>query len=209
MSRTIGPSCRLCRREGEKLYLKGTRCFTVKCPITKRKTVPGVHYWRGGKMSKYGVQFREKQKLKRFYGVLEDQFLRLFHEAERMKGNTGENLLLLLERRLDNVVYLLGYAASRKQARQVISHGHVTVDGTRVDIPSYLVKVGEVIKPYQHPRSQELIKTGLASYASRFNPTWLELDKDTPQARVLRLPTREEVSLTTVQEQLVVELCSR
>lgn len=191
-----------------KLYLKGTRCFTVKCPITKRKTVPGVHFWRGGKMSKYGVQFREKQKVKRFYGILEGQFLRLFHEAERRKGHTGENLLVLLEERLDNVAYLLGYAASRKQARQLIHHGHIVVNEKRVNVPSCLVKVGDVIKPYKHPRSQELIKTNLASYASRFNAAWLELDKDTPQAKVLRSPTREEVS-SPVQEQLVVELCSR
>ncbi len=191
-----------------KLYLKGTRCFTAKCPISKRKTVPGVHYWRVGKMSKYGLQFREKQKVKRFYGVLERQFKRLFRLAEKQKGHTGENLLTVLERRLDNVAYLLGYAASRKQGRQLISHGHIAVNGERVDIPSYLVRVGDVITPYQHPRSQELIKANLAGYASRFNPVWLELDKDTPQAKVLRFPTREEVSLP-VQEQLVVELCSR
>lgn len=208
MSRQLGPSCRLCRREGIKLYLKGTRCFTVKCPITKRKTIPGVHFWRSGKMSKFGAQFREKQKLKRFYGILEGQFKRLFHEAERQKGHTGENLLILLERRLDNVAYLLGYAASRKQARQLIRHGHIVVSYGRVDVPSYLVKVGDVIKPYHHPTSQDLIKTNLASYASRFNSSWLELDKDTPQAKVLRFPTKEEVS-APVQEQLVVELCSR
>jgi small subunit ribosomal protein S4 len=198
----------LCRREGVKLYLKGTRCFTVKCPVTKRKTVPGMHLFRGGKMSKYGAQFREKQKLKRFYGILEGQFKRLFHEAERQKGHTGENLLVLLERRLDNVAYLLGYAASRKQARQLIRHGHVTVNDGRVDVPSYLVKVGNVIKPYQHPNSQELVKANLTGYASRFNQSWLELDKDTPQAKVLRFPTREEISLP-VQEQAVVEVCSR
>ncbi|MEK7242336.1 MAG: 30S ribosomal protein S4 [Planctomycetota bacterium] len=209
MSRLLGPSCRLCRREGIKLYLKGTRCFSAKCPVTKRKTAPGMHFWRGGKkMSKYGVQFREKQKIKRFYGILEGPFLRLFHEAERRKGHTGENLLVLLEERLDNVAYLLGYAASRKQARQLIHHGHIVVSGKRVDVPSYLVKVGDIIIPYQHPRSQELIKTNLASYATRFNSAWLELDKDTPQAKVLRFPTREETS-SPVQEQLVVELCSR
>jgi small subunit ribosomal protein S4 len=159
-------------------------------------------------MSKYGVQFREKQKLKRFYGVLEEPFMRTFHEAERQKGNTGENLLIMLERRLDNVAYLLGFVASRKQGRQLIKHGHLTVNGERVDVPSYLVRVGDVIKPYQHPRSQESVKTNLASYASRFNSAWLELDKDTPQARVLRFPTREEVSMP-VQEQLVVEVCTR
>lgn len=208
MGKYTGPSCRLCRREGIKLYLKGNRCFTVKCPVTKRKTVPGQHFWRGGKMSKYGLQFREKQKLKRFYGLLERPFRRYFRNAERQKGNTGENLLLLLERRLDNVLYLLSFAASRKEAKQIIGHGHITVNGKRLDIPSYTVAAGDVIKPAARQRSLDMVKTNLQSYASRFDSQWLELDKDTPQAKVLRLPVREEVS-APVQEQLVVELCSK
>lgn len=208
MARYTGPSCRLCRREGMKLYLKGNRCFTVKCPVTKRKTVPGQHFWRSGKMSKYGLQFREKQKLKRFYGLLEKPFMRFFRKAERQRGNTGENLLLLLERRLDNVLYLLSFAASRNEAKQIITHGHVMVNGRRLDIPSYTVAAGDVIKPATRESSLSLIRTNLQSYASRFDSQWLELDKDTPQAKVLRLPVREEVS-APVQEQLVVELCSK
>lgn len=208
MARYTGAVCRLCRREGLKLYLKGTRCFTPKCPITRRKTIPGMHFWRTGKMSKYGLQFREKQRLKRFYGLLERQFMRYFKEAERQKGNTGENLLLLLERRLDNVLYLLGFAASRKEAREIACHGHVMVNGRRVDIPSYLVRVGDVIKPMGRQKSQDLVKTNLQSYATRFSPPWLELDKDMYQAKVLRLPVREEAS-APVQEQMVVELCSK
>ncbi|MFQ5861808.1 MAG: 30S ribosomal protein S4 [Candidatus Brocadiales bacterium] len=208
MGKYTGPSCRLCRREGIKLYLKGNRCFTVKCPVTKRKTVPGQHFWRSGKMSKYGLQFREKQKLKRFYGVLERPFRRYFEMAERQKGNTGENLLLLLERRLDNVLYLLSFAASRKEAKQIIGHGHIMVNGKRLDIPSYLVQVGDVIKAVARQRSLDMTKTNLQSYVSRYNSQWLELDKDTPQAKVLRLPVREEVSIS-IQEQLVVELCSK
>ncbi len=193
-----------------KLYLKASRCFTSKCPVVKRKTAPGMHYWQSGKMSKskYGMQFREKQRLKRFFGLLDSQFVRVFEEAERKKGNTGENLLILLEERLDNVIYLLAYAGSRKQARQIIRHGHITVNDKRVNIPSYLIRVGDIIKPYSHPTSQEIVKTNLATYSSRFNSAWLELDKDTPQAKVLRVPTREEASLP-IQEQLVVEFCSR
>ncbi|MFQ5957302.1 MAG: 30S ribosomal protein S4, partial [Candidatus Brocadiales bacterium] len=192
MGKYTGPSCRLCRREGIKLYLKGNRCFTVKCPVTKRKTIPGQHFWRrGGKMSKYGLQFREKQKLKRFYGVLERPFRRYFKKAERQKGNTGENLLLLLERRLDNVLYLLSFAASRKEAKQIIGHGHIMVNDKRLDISSYIVRAGDVIKPVTRRRSADMAKTNVQSYAPRYDSQWLELDKDTPQARVLRLPVRE------------------
>lgn len=208
MGKYTGPSCRLCRREGVKLFLKGNRCFTVKCPVTKRKTVPGQHFWRRGKMSKYGLQFREKQKLKRYYGLMERPFRRYFEKAERQKGNTGENLLILLERRIDNVLCLLSFAASRKEAKQIIGYGHITVNGRRLDIPSYLVRVGDVIKPSARKQSMELIKTNIQSYSSRFDSQWLELDKDTSQTRVLRLPAREEVS-APVQEQLVVELCSK
>ncbi|MCQ4574936.1 MAG: 30S ribosomal protein S4 [Candidatus Brocadiales bacterium] len=208
MGKYNGPSCRLCRREGTKLYLKGNRCHTVKCPVTKRKTVPGQHFWRRSKMSKYGLQFREKQKLKRSYGVMERSFRKVFEKAERQKGNTGENLLVLLERRLDNVLYLLCFAASRKEAKQIIGHGHIMVNGRRLDIPSYLVRVGDVIKPATRKQSVGMATTNLQSYAPRFDSPWLELDKDTPQAKVLRLLVREEVSVP-IQEQLVVELCSK
>ncbi len=208
MGKYNGPSCRLCRREGTKLYLKGNRCHTVKCPVTKRKTVPGQHFWRRSKMSKYGLQFREKQKLKRSYGVMERSFRKVFEKAERQKGNTGENLLVLLERRLDNVLYLLCFAASRKEAKQIIGHGHIMVNGRRLDIPSYLVKVGDVIKPATRKKSVDIVKTNIQSYTSRDNSQWLELDKDTPQTSVISLPAREEVS-SSVQEQLVVELCTK
>ena len=208
MGKYNGPSCRLCRREGTKLYLKGNRCYTVKCPVTKRKTVPGQHFWRRSKMSKYGLQFREKQKLKRSYGVMERSFRKVFEKAERQKGNTGENLLVLLERRLDNVLYLLCFAASRKEAKQIIGHGHIMVNGRRLDIPSYLVRVGDVIKPATRKQSTGVATTNLQSYVSRFDSPWLELDKDTPQAKVLRLLVREE-ALVPIQEQLVVELCSK
>ncbi|HHT9117505.1 MAG TPA: 30S ribosomal protein S4 [Candidatus Hypogeohydataceae bacterium YC38] len=208
MARQVGPVCRLCRREGIKLYLKGSRCFTVKCPITRRKTVPGMHFWRSGKMSKFGVQFREKQKLKRFYGLLERQFRRIFGKAEMQKGNTGENMLLLLERRLDNVLYLTSFAASRKEARQIICHGHIMVNDRRVNIPSYMVKAGDVIRPATREKSQGIAKANLETYFSRYNSQWLELDKDAPQVKVSRLPLREEVS-APVQEQMVVELCTK
>lgn len=208
MARYIGPQCRLCRREGEKLFLKGMRCDTVKCAITKRKYPPGQFTWGRGKLSKYGIQFREKQKMKRFYGILDRQFQNYFEKAERQKGNTGENLLNMLERRLDNVVYLLSFAASRKSARQLILHGHITVNNKKVDIASYLVKVGDVIKPKNSEISQNIVKANIELVKGRNIPAWMQFRADALEGVVTQLPTREDISVS-VQEQLIVELCSK
>ncbi len=208
MARYIGPQCRLCRREGEKLFLKGLRCDTVKCAITKRKYPPGQFTWGRSKLSKYGVQFREKQKTKRFYGLLERQFQNYIKKAERQKGNTGENLLIILERRLDNVVQLLSYAPSRKTARQLIRHGHITVNGKKVDVPSYLVRVGDVIKPKNCETSLNIVKSNIELLKGRNISAWIEPKADVPEGVVTQLPTREDVSIP-VQEQLIIELCSK
>ncbi|MDN3515075.1 MAG: 30S ribosomal protein S4 [Candidatus Brocadia sp.] len=208
MARYIGPQCRLCRREGEKLFLKGMRCDTVKCAITKRKYPPGQFTWGRGKLSKYGIQFREKQKVKRFYGILERQFQNYFGRAERQKGNTGENLLNMLERRLDNVVYLLTFAASRKSARQLILHGHITVNNKKVDIASYLIKVGDVVKPKNNEISQNIVKANIELVKGRNIPAWIQFRTDALEGVVTQLPTREDSSVP-VQEQLIVELCSK
>jgi small subunit ribosomal protein S4 len=208
MGRYIGPQCRLCRREGEKLYLKGIRCDTAKCAITRRKYPPGQFTWGRGKLSKYGIQFREKQKTKRFYGILEKQFQNYYSKAIKSKGNTGESLLISLERRLDNVVYFLSFAASRKNARQLIRHGHITVNNKKVDIPSYLVKVGDVIKPKNNETSLNTVKANIEMVKGRNVPAWIEFKADIPEGVVTQLPTREDVSVTA-QEQLIVELCSK
>ncbi len=208
MARYVGPQCRLCRREGEKLFLKGIRCDTAKCAVTKRKYPPGQFTWGRGKLSKYGIQFREKQKVKRFYGILEEQFKNYYEKAEKQKGNTGENLFAMFERRLDNVLYLLSFAASRKDARQIIRHGHITVNDKRVDIPSSLVKVGDVIKPKNTEASINLIKTNMELVKGRSIPAWIEYKADIPEGVVTQLPTREDISVSA-QEQLIVELCSK
>ncbi len=208
MARYVGPSCRLCRREGEKLFLKGIRCDTVKCAITKRKYPPGQFAWGRGKLSKYGIQFREKQKTKRFYGVLERQFRNYFRKAERQKGNTGDNLLVMLERRLDNVLCLAFFAASRKSARQLILHGHITVNNKKVDIASYLVKVGDVIKPKNTETTLNIVKANIESLKGRNIPAWMEFKAEIPEVVVTQLPTREDISVS-VHEQLIVELCSK
>ncbi len=208
MARYIGPQCRLCRREGEKLFLKGMRCDTVKCAITKRKYPPGQFTWGRGKLSKYGIQFREKQKLKRFYGILERQFRNYFEKAERQKGNTGENLLNMFERRLDNAVYLLSFAISRKSARQLILHGHIMVNNKKVDVASYLLKVGDVIKPGNNEVSQNMVKTNSEVVKGRNLPAWIQLRSDVLEGVVTQLPTREDISVP-IQEQLIVELCSK
>jgi len=208
MARYVGPQCRLCRREGEKLFLKGIRCDTAKCAITKRKYPPGQFTWGRGKLSKFGIQFREKQKMKRFYGILERQFRNYFRKAERQKGNTGENLLAMLERRLDNVVCLVSFAASRKSARQLIRHGHITVNSRKVDIASYLVKVGDVIKPKDIETNVNIVKANIESLKGRNLPAWIELKADVPEAVITQLPAREDIS-ASVQEQLIVELCSK
>jgi len=208
MARYVGPQCRLCRREGEKLFLKGIRCDTVKCAITKRKYPPGQFTWGRGKLSKFGIQFREKQKTKRFYGVLERQFRNYFRKAERQKGNTGDNLLVMLERRLDNVLCLALFAASRKSARQLILHGNVTVNNKKVDIGSYLVKVGDVIKPRNTETILNIVKANMESLKGRNIPAWMEFKAEIPEVVVTQIPTREDISVS-VQEQLIVELCSK
>ena len=209
MARHIDPKCRLCRREGVKLYLKGYRCETAKCSIAKRRGVPGGRMSkRVRKLSSYGIHFREKQKLKRFYGVFERQFRNYYYKAERKEGNTGENLLILLERRLDNVLYYFGYGHSRSHARQVINHGHITVNGRKVDIPSFLVKQGDVIKPVNKEDDINMIKMNVESNKDRKQPSWLDRGDDGLDARVLQLPNRDEVSID-IQEQLVIELCSK
>ncbi|MFQ5965426.1 MAG: 30S ribosomal protein S4 [Candidatus Scalinduaceae bacterium] len=210
MARYIEPKCKLCRREGVKLFLKGSRCGTVKCSIIKKKSMPGQKSKarRGRKLSDYGIHFREKQKLKRFHGIFERQFKNYFTKAERQKGNTGENLLLLLERRLDNVLFLVGYGFSRSHARQIINHGHITVNNRKVDIPSFLVKPGDVIKPINKEDSINMIKLNLNSNKKEKLPFWLEMRDDALEVCVRQLPVRDEVSIN-IQEQLVVELCSK
>ncbi|MBM4054056.1 MAG: 30S ribosomal protein S4 [Planctomycetes bacterium] len=208
MARYVGPQCRLCRREGEKLFLKGIRCETAKCAITKRKYPPGQFSWGRGKLSKYGIQFREKQKMKRFYGILEKQFRNYFRKAEKQKGNTGDNLLIMLERRLDNVVHLLSFAHSRKSARQLILHGHITVNDKKVDIPSLLVRVGDVIKSKNREKSRKFIQDNVESLKSKKIPSWLEFRQDALEGVVKQLPTRDDIS-ASVQEQLIIELCSK
>lgn len=208
MGRYIDAKCRLCRREGERLFLKGARCHTAKCAIAKRATPPGKVSFRRGRLSDYGVRLREKQKAKRIYGVYEGQFRGYFAEAERMRGNTGEILLQLLERRLDNVVYALGFAESRPQARQLISHGHVTVDGHKVDISSYLVRVGQTIAPSPRTRSQEFVRARMEARKGDTVPHWLVVDDKKLEGKVTQLPGREDVHLP-IQENYIVEFCSR
>ena len=209
MARHIEPKCKLCRREGVKLFLKGDRCETAKCSITKRKSLPGQKskMKRGKKLSDYGIHFREKQKLKRFYGVFDRQFRNYFAKAERQKGNTGENLLTLLERRLDNVLFHIGYGFSRSHARQVINHGHIAVNGRKVDIASCLVEVGDVIKLASNESVTNLTKANVESSGKKI-PQWLEAGSNDLEGRVSQLPARDDVSIE-VQEQFVVEVCSR
>jgi len=208
MGRYVGSVCRLCRREGMKLFLKGSRCYSEKCAVEKRNYPPGQHGQARPRISEYSTQLREKQKIKRIYGVLERQFRRYFHKAERMRGITGVNLLVLLECRLDNMVYRLGFASSRSQARQLVRHRHFTVNGRIVDIPNYLVRVGDVVEV--RPVSRELlpIQNALASVETRGFPGWLELDKAQYRGKLRAIPTKEDIALP-VNEQLVVELYSR
>jgi small subunit ribosomal protein S4 len=210
MGRYLGSSCKYCRREGMKLMLKGIRCETAKCPIEKkqRNLAPGMHGWRRGRTSEYAVRLREKQKIKRYYGLLERQFMRYFHKAERMKGNTGETLLQLLERRLDNVVYKLNFAPSRKAARQLITHGHIYVQGRKVSVGDYTTKIGDKITLKDSKRSSKKVKGQLESNPNFATQGWLQLDNEKPEATVVALPTRDDVQIP-VEEQLVVEFCSR
>jgi small subunit ribosomal protein S4 len=199
--------CRLCRREGIKLFLKGARCFTEKCAIERRNYPPGQHGLSRTKLTPYGVQLREKQKAKRIYGVLESQFRRYFAWAEGEKGVTGENLLRLLERRLDNVVFRLGMAASRRESRQIVAHGHVQVNGRKVSVPSYIVKVGDVVQLRGTSTMQERVADNLQAGRSPM-PAWLELDINEKKGTVRSLPLREDIQIP-VQEQLIVELYSK
>ncbi len=201
--------CRLCRREGMKLYLKGEKCYSPKCILEKRPYPPGKGSDRGGrrvKASDYGIRLREKQKARRIYGVMEKQFRRYFDMASREKGLTGENLLRLLERRLDNVVYRLGFASSRREARQLVSHGHFLINGRSTNVPSYLVKVGDEIKVKEKSKDIEPIQRGL-SY-ERNVPSWLELDGDALTGKVLDFPKREDIDID-INEQMIVEFYSR
>ncbi|MBP1722823.1 MAG: ribosomal protein [Deltaproteobacteria bacterium] len=208
MARYNQSVCRLCRRENLKLYLKGERCYSDKCAIDRRAYPPGQHGQGRVKFSNYGVQLREKQRVKRMYGLMEKQFRNFFEKAERMKGITGTNLLLLLERRLDNLVYRLGFANSRSEARQLVRHSHFLVDQKKVSIPSYVVKVGGVIELREKSRKVARINDALESVARRGVPSWLELEKDQFRGRLVSLPAREDLTMP-IKEQLIVELYSK
>jgi small subunit ribosomal protein S4 len=209
MARYIGPVCRLCRRESMKLFLKGERCYTEKCAIEKRNLPPGQHgKARRAKLVGYGLQLREKQKVKRIYGVLENQFRRYFEAAERQRGITGETLLQLLERRFDNVIYRLGLSTSRAQARQLVRHGHFLVNGKKVDIPSYSLREGDVVTVRQTSAKNPSIAHAMEEVKGRGIPEWLTFDAGVVSGRVVSLPTREQINLP-VQEQLIVELYSK
>jgi small subunit ribosomal protein S4 len=209
MARYSGPVCRLCRREGMKLFLKGERCYTDKCAIEKRNFAPGQHgKTRKQKLAGYGVQLREKQKVKRIYGVLEDQFRRYFETADRTRGITGETLLQLLERRFDNVVYRLGLATSRAQARQLVRHGHFLINGKKVDIPSYSLRAGDLVAVRGSSQKNPTIAHAIEEVKGRGIPGWLTFDAGEQTGKILSLPTREQINLP-VQEQLIVELYSK
>jgi len=208
LARYLGASCRLCRREGLQLFLKGDRCYTDKCAIERRHYPPGQHGQRRTKLSDYGLQLREKQKVKRMYGVLEKQFRGYFEKAERQKGVTGTNLLVFLERRLDNIVYRLGFANSRAQARQLVRHNQVQVNGRKVNLASYLVKMGDTVQVTEKGRKLPLIQDALEAVARRGTPSWLELNKEEAQGRVIMFPGREDITMP-IQEHLIVELYSK
>ena len=209
MARYVGPVCRLCRREGMKLFLKGERCYGEKCGIEKRNVPPGEHgKTRKARLVGYGLQLREKQKVKRTYGVLENQFRRYFEAADRQRGITGERLLQLLERRLDNVVYRLGMATSRPQARQLVRHGHFLVNGRRTDVPSYSVHAGDVVSVRAKSAKNLSIQHAMEEVKGRGIPEWLTFEAETMAGRIASMPTREQINLP-VQEQLIVELYSK
>lgn len=209
MARYTDSVCRQCRREGEKLFLKGDRCYSAKCAVVKRHTIPGQHgQARQRKQSEYGIQLREKQKCRRAYGVLESQFRKYYDMAANMRGATGENMLSLLERRLDNVVYRLGFAESRPMARQMVNHGHILVDGKKVDIASFLVKSGQVVTVKERSRDMQNLKDLKEQGASKPIPKWLDLDASGLTGKVVALPQRDDIDLT-VEEHLIVEFYSR
>lgn len=208
MARYVGPVCRQCRREGVKLYLKGDRCYTEKCAIDRRAYAPGQHGQGRKKSSEYGLQLREKQKIRRIYGVLERQFSNYFDKADRQAGITGENLLRLLERRLDNVVYRLGFADSRPEARQLVRHNHFTVNGHKANIPSILVEVGDVIAVKEKSLKSTKFQETKDNITHKAPPAWLEIDSEQMTAKVVALPTREQIDVPA-EEHLIVELYSR
>ena len=206
MAKLIGPDCRQCRREGCKLFLKGERCTTKKCAMERRPVVPGQHGAARKRVTQYGTQLREKQKVKKAYGILEKQFRAYYEEAERMKGVTGENMLSLIERRLDNVVYRMGIGSSRSESRQIVNHGHITVNGKRVNIPSFEVKVGDVIAIKESKQEKEMFKQ--LKGMKIVMPKWLEFNSEKLEGKVLALPQRDDIDLN-IQEHLIIELYSR
>jgi len=211
MGRTTDPVCKLCRREGIKLFLKGSRCYSPKCGIDRRNQAPGMHWHRRGKPSEYGIRLREKQKLKRFYGLFERQFRRYFELASRSPENTGEVLLTLMERRLDNVVHRLGWAPNRASARQLVSHGHVLLNGRKCDVPSLLLRAGDMVGIKNQPRALQLVKLNLQENPPP-PPDYLERTaNEPPEGRVVRLPTRADVDprIQDIREQLIIEICAR
>ena len=208
MARYTGSVCRICRRENTRLFLKGDRCYAYKCSFERRSYPPGQHGQRRTKVSDYGVQLREKQKVKRTYGLLEKQFRSYFVKAERQKGITGTNLLVLLERRLDNIAYRLGFASSRNQARQLVRHNHFLINGRKVNIPSYAVKVDDAITVREKSRKTAVILESMETVARRGVPEWLEMDKDNFTGLVKAFPSREDLTMP-IQEQLIVELYSK
>ncbi|MCK9217801.1 MAG: 30S ribosomal protein S4 [Firmicutes bacterium] len=208
MARYTGAVCRLCRREGMKLYLKGDRCYTDKCAIARRSYAPGQHGQSRKKVSNYGSQLREKQKVKRIYGILEKQFRLYFEKAERMKGVTGENLLALLEKRLDNVVYRMGFGNSRAEARQLVRHGHFTVNGKKVNIPSYQIDINDLVAVKANSKNTEKFKELAEAAEAKTPPQWLSVNTEMMEARVISLPAREDIDMP-IEEHLIVELYSK
>ena len=208
MARYTGAVCRLCRREGEKLFLKGDRCYTEKCAVDRRTYPPGQHGQGRRKESEYGLHLREKQKVRRIYGVLERQFERYYARAARQKGITGENLLQLLEMRLDNIVYRMGLGASRAQARQLVLHGHIAVNGRKVDIPSYELQPGDVVSVRENSRNLQLVKDNVEAAAGRTMPEWMDVNLAQLEGKILAVPTRDQMDIS-VQEHLIVEYYSR
>ena len=208
MARYTGPVCRLCRREDTKLFLKGERCTSGKCALDRRNTAPGQHGAANKKMKEYGVQFREKQKTRRYYGVLEKQFVNYYEEAERTQGMTGENLLKLLERRLDNVVFRMGMAESRNEARQLVLHEHFSVNGKKVNVPSIIVRVGDEVKVMDNFRNSPKCKALAEAMATKNAPKWLETNKENLSAKVVAMPERDDIDFP-FNEQLIVELYSK
>lgn len=206
MARYTGPVCRLCRRENQKLYLKGERCYTDKCALNKRPTAPGQHGARKGKLSGYGVQLREKQKVKRYYGLLEGQFRDIYDRAIKMQGIQGENLLKLLELRFDNIVYRMGLASSRKEARQLVVHGHFTINGKKADIPSMTLKVGDVVEVKEKSQTSAKFKELLEKATT--SPKWIEADADKLTGKIVASPVREDIDLP-IEEHLIIELYSK